>query len=77
MSECPISLDTYNDKERKPIVLVPCGHSICEECLEKLTNKVCPVDRKPFTSTTINYSLIGSLNDKTASNSSFAVPKVY
>ena len=77
MSECPISLDSYNDKDHKPIVLVPCGHSICEQCLKNLTNKVCPIDRIPFTSTTINYSLIGCLSEKTTPNSSVSVPKVY
>jgi len=40
---CPIcSLDD------KPLTIAICGHSICEECTEGLTDLVCPICRASF-----------------------------
>ena len=39
----------------KDTVLIPCGHTICSECIPKLVNENCPICRTPFTSTTPFY----------------------
>ena len=35
----------------RPVTL-PCGHTFCEECMERIATPVCPVCRAPFDSTT-------------------------
>lgn len=62
MLECPIMLDTYNDTDCRPLVLVPCGHSVCEKCFKNLKAKICVVCRQPFTSTAMNYALLDVIN---------------
>lgn len=47
--ECPICCDVYNSKNRIPKI-TPCGHSLCFECLSKLTTNRCPECREPFPS---------------------------
>lgn len=49
--ECPICCDIYNSKSRIPKI-IPCGHSLCSECLSKLTTNICPECRRPFPSNT-------------------------
>lgn len=61
--ECPICYNIYNSKNRIPKI-IPCGHSLCSECLSKLTTNRCPECRKQFPSNTktsefiTNFSLI-------------------
>ena len=42
--DCVVCYEQYNDSNRKPQVLIPCGHTICGECLGSITN--CPKCRK-------------------------------
>lgn len=58
---CPIDFEVYNETDRKPMVIVPCGHSICEKCLSTLPKNECPVDSCKIASSTVNYALLGSL----------------
>jgi kelch-like protein 10 len=36
--ECPSCLDVFNSKKRVP-KNIPCGHTYCLECLEKIYEK--------------------------------------
>jgi len=58
--DCIICLERYNDSNRKPNVLYSCGHTICEVCLESITNNTCPTCRADIERTCINYALIPS-----------------
>lgn len=59
---CPICYEPMSPPYKKPISLYPCGHSICEECLngyQKSTFKSkCPFCNIDFTKKAINYSLM-------------------
>ena len=48
--ECELCLEIYNQFERKPFSLVPCGHSICSKCSNSLERNVCPFCRESFVS---------------------------
>lgn len=37
--ECPICRVRFNRFTRRPIVILPCGHTMCEECLERDRNE--------------------------------------
>jgi len=43
---CPVCLERYSNHEYQPMIL-PCGHSICSECLPKL-NHCCPSCKSKF-----------------------------
>ena len=46
--ECCICLEETSD-ERKLAVLVPCGHTVCEECSTKMPGRPCPTCRRQCT----------------------------
>ena len=46
--ECCICLEETSDK-RKLAVLVPCGHTVCEECSSKMPGRPCPTCRRQCT----------------------------
>ena len=60
--DCVVCYEQYNDSNRKPQVLIPCGHTICGECLGSITN--CPKCRKNIERTVENWDLIPSNDTK-------------
>ena len=60
--DCVVCYEQYNDSNRMPHMLIPCGHTICRECLGSITN--CPKCRKNIERTVENWDLIPS-NDQT------------
>jgi len=56
--DCIICFTRYNDSNRKPNLLIPCGHTFCEKCLKSI--KTCPTCRTAIERTGINYALIPS-----------------
>lgn len=63
---CAICLEEYNDKERSPLEL-GC-HTFCKPCLLRLPSKICPMCRKPFSTSvehlSINKTIVQLLNSK-------------
>jgi len=62
-SDCIICLESYNDSNRKPHTLIPCGHTICGVCLESLSRMSinnCPECRMLIERTVVSYALIPS-----------------
>jgi len=49
--ECTVCLEDQN-----PLVL-PCGHTVCFECVTQLKKELCPMCRKPFKKETDLYRL--------------------
>ncbi|XP_026294363.1 uncharacterized protein LOC113218289 [Frankliniella occidentalis] len=45
--DCDICLEELNQVERVPKI-VPCGHTVCLQCLEQSDRKECPTCRKAF-----------------------------
>ena len=60
-SDCPICMDTFN----KPVTIYNCLHTFCKQCLEKITNNICPLCRQKFEISNVkeNNLLIDVLND--------------
>ena len=56
--DCVVCYEQYNDSNRMPHMLIPCGHTICRECLGSITN--CPKCRKNIERTVENWDLIPS-----------------
>ncbi len=56
--DCIICYENYNDSNRKPYLLIPCGHTICGECSESIDN--CPKCRKKSEGKVENWDLIPS-----------------
>ncbi len=71
--ECQICFEEYNISNKKPMVL-DCGHSICQSCLQQITSSSqinlmkCPFDNKAlqrnFNQYPVNWSYIDVINSK-------------
>jgi hypothetical protein len=55
---CQVCLLSFDQNDRKPMVLDKCGHSVCLKCIESLTERKCPKCRACFDKTLKNYSLL-------------------
>lgn len=44
--DCPDCLKTFNSSENKPRILIPCGHSLCENCIQMRIDTVANKDHK-------------------------------
>ena len=64
---CPVCTKDFNEDPRPPISL-GCGHTICRQCLSKLSKQQCPYDqgevKTAIENLPINYGLLqlGTLN---------------
>ena len=72
--DCQVCLDSYNDKENKPMVMV-CGHTTCKSCVSEIFKRnileplKCPICRsiQPYVApddVPINYGLMNVLQDR-------------
>jgi hypothetical protein len=57
-SECPICYRLMNNFDMKPMVLSPCGHTFCKNCLDQLYLKRCSICRLTYTNCIPNRSLM-------------------
>ena len=55
--QCEICTNDYDNQYRRPFVLIPCGHTLCNLCIEKIENKQCPNDRIVFTNRVLNWEI--------------------
>ena len=58
---CPIDNEPYDLIGRKPILLNNCGHAICKNCYDMLSEKICPFCRLKFTAFFNNYGQISKM----------------
>lgn len=56
VSSCPICI-TLITECIDPHLLIPCGHSLCLECIEKMNDRTCPICKTQITSTIANMSI--------------------
>nr|CAG4707785.1 unnamed protein product [Naegleria fowleri] len=64
--KCAICFEIMLDKEHEPMMIVPCGHCFCRNCLQLLTTQKCPTCRSKIKSLAVNFALkqvINSYND--------------
>ena len=57
---CPICYETMSDPKRTPMIIFPCGHTFCKQCLEmhmKTNKSSCPYCRGIIKSVAPNQSL--------------------
>jgi hypothetical protein len=59
---CIICDEFYNEKNKKPSCLVPCGHTICQECINSLSNNNCPTCRTEFNKNVTNWETLKTMN---------------
>lgn len=75
---CSICLETMLPPGNSPVILFPCGHTICKECVNRIDkmskNKQCPCCKAKVTSTAVNYSLQSVIVAHAASKSKPARP---
>ncbi|XP_034252550.1 E3 ubiquitin-protein ligase TRIM32-like [Thrips palmi] len=66
--ECHICMEDFDSTLRRPKCIIPCGHTVCQHCLEDLKNHVCPTCRKefsgPVTSLPDNYAILNLVENK-------------
>jgi hypothetical protein len=57
---CKICFENFNHKERIPITLMLCGHSVCLDCLAELKQQIyqCPLCRAEIISEKPNYAFL-------------------
>ena len=70
--DCPSCLFKYNVTNKVPIFITSCGHTMCAECVNKLSASVCPrcktkfdTDKKNFPK---NHEILKLIEDKNKSH---------
>ena len=58
---CSICLEAYNQTNRRPHILVPCGHTFCFSCINALKVQNCPNDSTPIREKIPNWEIIGQI----------------
>ena len=46
--ECSLCCECYDEINRRPLTLVPCGHTLCADCTFHLIRNECPFCRISF-----------------------------
>lgn len=66
---CPICYEEMLPPNKRPMMLFPCGHSLCSECLDAYSEasgaKKCAVCNTPMKSSAINYALLNAIENRT------------
>ena len=66
--KCVICNDSYDEGDKKPLVLVNCGHSFCKNCVLQFSNKKCPVCRLDYDKYIENWLVIEILSQTKCTN---------
>jgi hypothetical protein len=61
--ECSICQENYNQRDRKPYLINPCGHCFCSTCLNSFQNNLCPNRRGVIGGKIINRPLLDLLDE--------------
>ena len=56
--QCGICFENFDHSKRKPFAMIPCTHTLCIECIDKLNEKICPICNKLFTDKNPNWYLL-------------------
>ncbi len=61
---CQICFDSYNNSDHKPYVITSCGHTFCCNCLNSLSDRLCPTCRKLIRGKQLNFALLEMIDSK-------------
>ena len=64
LKECSVCFENFDTMDRKPCVISPCGHYICEQCFDTVTPKKCPICRQSMDIKIINRPLMSCIETK-------------
>lgn len=68
---CSVCLEDYDQFKYIPMILNPCGHGVCQICIEnwgQVGGNSCPECREKITSKTINRNVLDMLNKDTVND---------
>lgn len=55
---CEVCFKNFNDKDRLPYVLTPCGHTFCDNCIGSFRSNMCAACNTKFDNRIKNWALI-------------------
>lgn len=64
---CQICMKNFDPNIQKPLVLIPCGHTLCSQCQPRVNNK-CPFDNTAIASTVVNFQIMSCLSSSSSSS---------
>lgn len=53
--ECEICMENFDHSKHEPYVLIPCSHTFCISCINKLGNHTCPTCKRNYLDTNPNW----------------------
>lgn len=59
--DCELCIESYNNYDRRPFSLVPCGHALCLSCINNLQKSICPFCRSRYENKIPNWEIIKRL----------------
>ena len=62
--KCNSCREAYDLIDRKPLIAVPCGHSICSTCSNKQTTSACLFCRSSIEKAVQNWEIFKRLSDQ-------------
>ena len=65
---CEICEESYNEDTKRPLIIFPCGHTYCSECLNQIENKICPQCRRSIEQTITNFSVLSQIGGEKKSD---------
>ena len=55
--DCRVCFENFNHFKNKPRLIISCGHTFCEYCLNRLQIQICPECRSSINGTVVNYAI--------------------
>ena len=63
---CDICFQKYNHEANKPIIIMPCCHTFCAQCLSRLDQEKCPNCNGWISLKSVNWGLLNLIPEKKA-----------
>ncbi|KAL0224751.1 hypothetical protein RCL1_002663 [Eukaryota sp. TZLM3-RCL] len=60
---CCVCWDLMDTAAKVPVILVPCGHSVCKACIDHLSRRSCPICRQSYSNQVDNVVLRNAIQD--------------
>ena len=73
--QCEICFSRYDIDVRKPLILYPCSHTFCKDCIQQFQSNSCPECRQVIRSNSTNYIVMKLLNRSLLPTTPLTVPR--
>ena len=60
--DCKVCFEKFNYIKNKPRLIISCGHTFCQSCLNRLQKQICPECRSNINGTVVNYAILNLIN---------------